>query len=502
MPFSTLFLGFLGVSLLSGLMIIGLKAPLKYIPFHLGILTLPPVIALLSLVLASESASCGPLYFDRLSWLMAWFVTTISFFVQKYSMRYLLADRSYRKYFTLLTVTAAAASITWLSNDFRLLLAGWGATLWGLTGLIGLRKEWPATRHAAALSGKFLAGSWGLLSVTLLWIGWRTGNWEVSLHSQSSMEDLHSLERFFLNMLLVISVMIPAAQWPFQRWLLDTAIAPTPISAVMHAGIVNGGGIILTRLAPLATEDSQLMLLVISSLSVLLGTGIMLVQVDYKRQLVGSTIAQMGFMLVQCALGSYWAAIAHAVLHGLFKATQFLQSGSVAKPKERDPHPSQSAASLWVIAGGAISLAVGTGIWISSHGESYQLISAVILSLSAFISWKQLVASGRGWINKITGIILIAGAAVLFQVIHRAFYQLLHTALPEGTTLSLNIVFIFLIILVTFNLLIAWFIRNRTLPVSVVVYLWLLRLSEPQSNSVEVRSRSPISTSVTRRTQY
>ena len=54
----------------------------------------------------------------------------------------------------------------------------------------------------------------------------------------------------------------------------------------------------------------------------------MFVQVDYKRQLVGSTIAQMGFMLVQCALGAYLAAIIHAILHGLFKSTLFLRAGS------------------------------------------------------------------------------------------------------------------------------------------------------------------------------
>lgn len=498
----TLFLGFIGMSLLSGFVITCLKAPLNYIPFHLGILSLPPVIGLLSLVLSSAGVSCGPWYFDRLSWLMAWFVTTISFFVQKYSMRYLLADQSYRKYFALLTITAAAASVTWLSNDFRLLLAGWGVTLWGLTGLIGLRKEWPATRHAAALSGKLLGASWILLSVTVLWIAYRTGIWEFSLLSQSSLDELHASERLFLNMLLFISVMIPAAQWPFQRWLLDSAVAPTPISAVMHAGIVNGGGIFLTRLAPLATEHSQLILLITSSLSVLLGTGFMLVQVDYKRQLVGSTIAQMGFMLVQCALGSYWAAIAHAVLHGLFKATLFLQSGSVAKPKDSVPHASKSPASLWIIAGGAISLVGGTGIWISSHVESYQVISAVIFGLSAFISWMQVVASGRGWISKITGMILVAGTAVLFNVIHKAFKQMLHPALPEGTTLSVTIAFIFLLVIVMCNLLFAWFIRNRTLPVSVIVYLWLLRLSEPQNNAVEVRTRRPISTSVGRRTQY
>ena len=74
---------------------------------------------------------------------------------------------------------------------------------------------------------------------------------------------------------------------------------------------------------------AQIILLILSGISVLMGTGIMLVHVDYKRQLVGSTIAQMGFMLIQCALGAYLAAIIHAVLHGLFKSTLFLQAGSV-----------------------------------------------------------------------------------------------------------------------------------------------------------------------------
>ncbi len=63
----------------------------------------------------------------------------------------------------------------------------------------------------------------------------------------------------------------------------------------------------------------------------MLGSGISLVQVDYKRQLVGSTMSQMGFMLVQCALGVYSAAIIHLILHGIFKATLFLQSGSIVK---------------------------------------------------------------------------------------------------------------------------------------------------------------------------
>lgn len=53
--------------------------------------------------------------------------------------------------------------------------------------------------------------------------------------------------RFIIDMLIVLAVIVPAAQFPFQSWLIESVAAPTPVSAIMHAGIVNAGGIILTR---------------------------------------------------------------------------------------------------------------------------------------------------------------------------------------------------------------------------------------------------------------
>ena len=205
-------------------------------------------------------------------------------------------------------------------------------TLLGLTLIIRLKKEWQVAKHAAFHMGVLFTISWLLLLFAILWVSGATGHWQLSqvmIQDQLS-GDLESWERTCIQLLLIFSVVIPAAQWPFQRWLLDSAVAPTPVSAVMHAGIVNAGGILLTLFAPLFNGGSlaQIILLILAGISVLLGTGIMFVQVDYKRQLVGSTIAQMGFMLIQCALGAYSAAIIHAVFHGLFKSTLFLRAGS------------------------------------------------------------------------------------------------------------------------------------------------------------------------------
>ena len=382
----TVFFILLGFSVLSALLLLFSRIPLNFVRIHIGIISLPPIVALLALVSNNGTVSFGPWRFDSLSWMLALFVLTIGLIVQRYSVRYLLGDRYYRKYFALLTLTTVADSVAWLSNDIRLLLVCWGATLLGLTLLIGLKREWLVARNASAISGRMFALSWFILLIAVIWVTHETGYWQLSLiFTSNSLSQLTSWERTCINLLLIVSVVIPAAQWPFQRWLLDSVVAPTPVSAVMHAGIVNAGGMILTRFAPLFSGDvAQIILLVMSSISVLIGTGMMLVQVDYKRQLVGSTIAQMGFMLIQCALGAYLAAIIHAVLHGLFKSTLFLQAGSAIRHKKQLSHVNQS--SLWTITGGGLGILVGISFWLIISRRSLSMDQCSNLGLVSVIS--------------------------------------------------------------------------------------------------------------------
>ena len=260
-----------------------------------------------------------------------------------------------------------------------------------------------------------------------------------------------------------MAVVIPAAQWPFQRWLLDSVVAPTPVSAVMHAGIVNAGGMMLTTFAPLFNGDvAQIILLILSSISVLMGTGIMLVQVDYKRQLVGSTIAQMGFMLIQCALGAYLAAIIHAVLHGLFKSTLFLQAGSAIHHGEPISQTAQPSINFLDNTGGILGLLVGIGVWLTSPREVYQLISALILGWSVSLAWTQLVAFGYGRIGRIAGFSLFAGAAIVYSIIHTAFHSLLHETVQKGIQPPAPVVILFLFILLAGSAVGIWLARHRS----------------------------------------
>ncbi|PLS05761.1 NADH dehydrogenase subunit 5 [Neobacillus cucumis] len=478
----------LTISVLSGLFLLYPRVPLSFVRIHIGITLLPPAAALLALVATKGTMIYGPWRLDALSWMLVLFVLTIGFIVQRYSFRYFLGDRSYRKYFALLTITTTADSVVWLSNDLRLLLISWGATLLGLILLIGLNKEWSVARNAAKQSGRLFAIGWLILLGAVIWVTQATGHWQLSIVlTKSSLTHLDLWERTCISLMLILTVVIPSAQWPFQRWLLHSVVTPTPVSAVMHAGLVNAGGIILTRFSPLFSGDiAQIVLLVLSSISVMIGTGIMLVQVDYKRQLVGSTISQMGFMLIQCALGAFLAAIIHAVLHGLFKSTLFLQAGSVLHhQKESTSGSNQPSSLLWTITGGILGLLTALGLWISSAGEIYQLISALTLGWSISLAWTQLVAFGSGHIARIAGCTLFVIAAIVYNFIHEVFKGVLQNSIPKGIQPSEPAAILLLIFLLTGSAAGVWLARHRSSAAYAVIYLWLVRLGEPQNNLVE-----------------
>ncbi|MGX9136055.1 NADH dehydrogenase subunit 5 [Rummeliibacillus sp. JY-2-4R] len=482
----TIFFILIFVSLCSALIMLSPKVPLNFVRVHIGIVALPPIVALFALVFNNESVNIGPWHFDSLSWLWAMFVLTIGLIIQRYCVRYLFGDRSYRKYFALLTFTTVADAVAWLSDDLRLMALGWGITLLGLTMLIGLKKEWKVARQASALTARYFAISFLALLLAIVWLSQVTGHWELSQAlTHNSLAQIDSWEKTCINLLLIIAVVIPASQWPAHRWLLDSVVAPTPISAIMHAGIVNVGSILLARFAPILNGDiTQVILLVLCSVSVVIGTGIMLVQVDYKRQLVGSTIAQMGFMLIQCALGAYLAAITHAVLHGLFKSTLFLQAGSAAKYSEPIAHKKQPASLVWTVSGGILGLAIGFGYWLTAPEQGYQLVSALILGWSVSLAWTQLMASVSGRIVRLTGFMLFVVAAIVFQVIHTIFYNLLHDDMPMSSQTHLPLAILLLCILLVSSVIGTWLVRKRS-KVSIAIYLWLVRLGEPKNNLVE-----------------
>jgi NAD(P)H-quinone oxidoreductase subunit 5 len=130
--------------------------------------------------------------------------------------------------------------------------------------------------------------------------------------------------------LLVAPALARSSQVPFHGWLPSTLAAPTPVSALMHAGVVNAGAILILRFAPVVGESALAMSLIFAAgtLTLLLASVLRLVKPDVKGRLVYSTMAQMGFMMLACGLGAFAAAVFHLIAHGMFKSFLFLSAGS------------------------------------------------------------------------------------------------------------------------------------------------------------------------------
>jgi NAD(P)H-quinone oxidoreductase subunit 5 len=144
-------------------------------------------------------------------------------------------------------------------------------------------------------------------------------------------------------LLLAVAAVFKSALVPTQGWLTEVMEAPTPVSALLHAGVVNAGGFLLIRFADvmIAAPGVLALLALVGGFSALIGAAVALTQPAVKTALAWSTSAQMGFMVLQCGLALFPLALLHIVAHSLYKAHAFLASGDAVREvaKIRRPGP-------------------------------------------------------------------------------------------------------------------------------------------------------------------
>jgi NAD(P)H-quinone oxidoreductase subunit 5 len=270
----------------------------------------------------------GVVAVDGLTALLWVAVAFFSGIVHSYSRRY-MAGSSHEAGFFVAVFVFTVAVMGLLAADhvafFGLLWLAMGLVM---ARLIGLHDDWKQARTAAATARRYFLASSALLGVALAALWWATGATTISGIAAAA-DTLGGPVGLLATGALVLAAMIQSALIPFHTWLLASMTAPTPASALMHAGFVNAGGILLVRFAPVVALDPTVMLLivVVGTASALLGNLFKSVQVDAKTRLGSSTVGQMGFMIMQAGLGFFAAAIAHLVLHGFYKAYLFLAAG-------------------------------------------------------------------------------------------------------------------------------------------------------------------------------
>lgn len=214
-----IFFASLALCMFSALLVLNRKVPLAYVRIHAKIIALPPLAALAALITANPGQAEASWRLDSLAWLIALFVLTIGFIVQRYSVRYLFGDRSYRKFLSLLTLTTGGASCAWLNDDLRWLLLCWGITVARLDCANRLKQRVAGGEKCRFVCGPDLCAQLAGDSGTALWLSLSTGHWRLSSAiAEESLVQLSSWEKTGIGLLVILTVMIPAAQWPFHRW--------------------------------------------------------------------------------------------------------------------------------------------------------------------------------------------------------------------------------------------------------------------------------------------
>jgi NAD(P)H-quinone oxidoreductase subunit 5 len=181
--------------------------------------------------------------------------------------------------------------------------------------------------------------------------------------------------------MLGLAAMLKSAQLPLHGWLTEVMEAPTPVSALLHAGMINAGGFVLIRFADLMLAAPAVLaaLVMVGGLSALMGGLVMLTQPAVKTSLAWSTIAQMGFMLLQCGLGLFALALLHIIAHSLYKAHAFLSSGGAIERIAAAARPGPVAVPSLAAVGrsflAALSIYAVIGLAFGFHGKSPQAIA-------------------------------------------------------------------------------------------------------------------------------
>jgi NAD(P)H-quinone oxidoreductase subunit 5 len=304
---------------------------------------------------------------DALSVTMLTMISLLAFIIIKFSLNYLDGDQRQGRFIGRLAATVASVQLLVLSGNLAILLIAWVLTSISLHRLLVFYSDRPGALIAARK--KFIFARLGDLfllgAVIVLYLGFGTGNLEmifIAIQEGVSKEILNgNLE--IAAIFLVAAAIFKSAQFPTHGWLIEVMETPTPVSALLHAGLLNAGPFLIIRMAFImeASSYAQFILIGIGGFTALFASIAFITQTSVKTALGYSSIAHMGFSLMVCGFGVYSAAMLHLVAHSFYKAHAFLSSGSVIDVLRASKARSiKVKSSLW---GLIMSIALALGIY-------------------------------------------------------------------------------------------------------------------------------------------
>ncbi len=379
---------------------------------------------------------------DSVSIVMLAMISLLGFIIVKYSENYLDGDQRQGAFMGRLAATIAAVQLLVISGNLGLLLVSWILTSISLHRLLLFYSYRPGAQLAA--KKKFILARLGdtclFIAVVLLYNEFNSGNLEIIFNAIKS-NGLISTALELAALFLALAAMLKSAQFPTHGWLIEIMETPTPVSALLHAGLLNAGPFLLIRMAFVVETSTytSIFLIMAGGLTALFASVAYLTQTSVKTALGYSSVGHMGFSLMTCGLGVYSAALLHLVAHSFYKAHAFLSSGSVIDlvRAAKVTKVKQSVTVFKIFLGVAMALALYTAfawIWgINPKKDVSLFLVGIIIIMGLSRLFTSAIASKWNFKLLAQATVLAILVSVAFFTLESATHQLIGKQVPNLT---------------------------------------------------------------------
>ncbi len=367
-------------------------------------------------------------------------VSFVGFVVARFSSNYLQGEQNQGRFYTWLNLTLASILTMIVSGNMLMFTFAWISTSLCLHHLLvfypersgavlAARKKWIVSRVAE--TSLFIA-------VLLIGSTLHSMQFETVFHLMSAGVGPMPVALQWASGFIVLTAALKTAQFPLQGWLIQVMEAPTPVSALLHAGIVNAGAFLVVRMSPIMSQSiiASDVLAIIGLLTIAAAGLVMMTQTSLKVYLAWTTTAQMGFMLLECGLGLYSLAMLHLVGHSLYKAHAFLSSGSgvdlFRAPAVRPAQDTPTVGQWIVVAAFSVLVTIGIGslFGVTTEHQPALLALGSILGVAMTQLILQSFKAGMGAAFIARAAFMGALVCTSYFSLHAAFHYMLASSLP------------------------------------------------------------------------
>jgi len=361
---------------------------------------------------------------DTVSVAMLLLVAFVGWVVVRYANTYLDGEDDQGRFTGWLCTTLAMVLLLVQAGQLLPFIGAWIATSLGLHRLLVFYRERPAAQRAARKKWVTARASETALVTAAVLLAVDYGTGDIAAIGAAAAAGEGGWPALTAAVLVAVSALLKSAQFPFHGWLTEVMETPTPVSALLHAGVINAGGFLLIRFADvmLLAPGALAALVMIGGFTALFGGLVMLTQPTVKTSLAYSTIAQMGFMIFQCGLALFPLALLHILAHSLYKAHAFLASGhavdGVAAIRRPGPIaiPSGRAVGRAFLAALAIYAGVGFAFDFTDKSPQAVALGAILIFGVAYLLAQGLADAAPRVLTRRTAVYSVAASVAYFAL--------------------------------------------------------------------------------------